>query len=108
MNENVFWIIATFSFAALAGPLAFLATKTNTVDPADLYLVMAINRNEVLAFPDVSEVGPQNAPLAIMINAPAAARSELVLAGYLLLPVGALAALCGVQTDPQIPLPRKT
>lgn len=108
MNESVFWIIATFSLAAFAGPFAFLATKTNTVDPADLYLVMAIDRNEVLAVPNVSEVGPQNAPLAVMINAPAAARSELILAGYLLLPVGALAALCGVQTDPQMPLPRKT
>ena len=95
MYKIVLWMVAAFSFTVLVGPLAFIATKANTADPAELYLVGNIDRQDLLASVGASRVGPEESRFAQMIHAPPDARIRLIEAGYFMLPAGAFAAICG-------------
>jgi hypothetical protein len=99
MYKSVLWIVVAVLFAVLAGPLAFVATKANTADPADLYLVVNIERQTMFASIGASKVGPVESRLAQMIHAPPDARTQLIEAGYVMLPAGAFAGICGFDQD---------
>ena len=99
MYKSVLWIIVAVLFAVLSGPLAFVATKANTADPADLYLVVNIDRQNLFASVGASMVGPVEGRLAQMIHAPPDARTLLIEAGYFMLPAGAFATICGFDQD---------
>lgn len=104
MYKCIPWMFAAFSCVAFTGPVAFVAAKANTPDPMALYLVFDLNRhdlaNPLLASLGAVEVGPEQAKRARMVHAPPDVRTRLLDAGYLMLPAGALAAICGFDTGP--------
>ena len=102
MTKSVLWIAAAFCLALSVGPVALLASTAGKADPADLYLVIdagpALPAGHMAAL-GARDIGPTRGVLARMLHAPPAARRRLLDAGYILLPAGALAALCGIGTD---------
>lgn len=91
--------------AAAAGPLTFVASHAGRPDAADLYLVLEtpFAKNgplEPSSF-GAREVGPVNGLVARLIYAPVSAHVRLQAAGHVMLPAGLIAALCGIQVNPQ-------
>lgn len=100
MLKAALCLICACALAILAGPFAFAASYLGKPDPNELYLVFDFGlggsvRSDVIAT-GARAVGPQRGILAEMFHAPPGAFETLVAAGYVVLPAGQLAALCGV------------
>lgn len=99
MLRTALCLVPAFVLALLAGPIGFLLANLGKPDPNDLYMIFDLSPRETeaadIAASHARGVGPERGLLANMITAPPSAFQELIAAGYLLLPVGRLADLCG-------------
>lgn len=86
--------------ALVSGPVAFIASQSNTPDPLNLYLVVGVQdaMDADLRRLGVVEASPYRAPFARLVQASPAIHPKLVALGYWTLPAGALAAICNTET----------
>ncbi len=94
-------MVFVFSLAGLAGPVTYIVSHSGKPDPNHLYLVLDLG-GKSRAFADpvalgARAVGPQRGILADMMEASPNTKDRLEAAGYVVLPGGALAALCGFE-----------
>ena len=80
-----------------------VASQAGQADRADLYIIIdgggsSLSPHRLKSF-GASGVGPQRSRLARMIHAPPSSRGKLLQAGYIMLPAGILAEICGIATD---------
>ena len=99
MYFRALWLVTSFVFVSLTGPLTLFMGQINASDPSDLYLLLdrharAPLHSDILQTGAV-EIGPEQARFARMIFAPRDIKALLLDAGYLVLPAGPFAALCG-------------
>jgi len=101
------WFVLASAVTLLVGPFAFFTSQIGRPDPGDLYVIVDIGGKDGTTRAAIASgaaiVGPTRAPLATMIHAPQPVWARLSQAGYLLLPAGAVAAICGIDTAQYAP-----
>ena len=102
MIKSVSWFVALGCLTLGVGPIALVASQAGRADRTDLYFLLdigaaSLSRQQLTTY-GAGGVGPLRGKLAQMIHAPPASRQRLRDAGYLLMPAGALAAICGIDT----------
>jgi len=103
MFKSVSWFFAAAFFTLLVGPLTLFAAQAGEGDSADLYIIvgggwLSIPQDRLLSY-GASVIGPFRGRVSEMVHAPPSAREKLLQAGYIMLPAGHLAAICGIDTD---------
>lgn len=101
MFTSATWLVSGTVLALLVGPMALLATQVGRPDPADLYIVFdalgpPLSKQKLEASGGIG-VGPLRGLLAEIVHAPPSSREQLAQAGYIMLPAGKMAAICGIQ-----------
>ena len=107
MYGSALWIWSGVMLTVIAGPLTLVASQAGKADPGDLYIVFDVGRSsfahETLETYGAKGVGPLRGVLASTVHAPPPSREHLLQAGYIMLPAGKLAAICGIETDTNAP-----
>lgn len=103
MLQSVLWFCVVLSLAISAGPITYVLSQAGRGDPNALYLILdmrgqsrGLERSIRLG---ARAVGPESGILASMIQATPDIRDRLTREGFIILPAGALAALCGYQPE---------
>ena len=101
MSTSAIWLFSGALLALLVGPTAVLTTQVGRPDPADLYIVIdalgpPLSEQELEASGGIG-VGPLRGVIAEVVHAPPSSREQLAQAGYIMLPAGKLASICGIQ-----------
>lgn len=103
MKKSIIWLSSAIALTVLVGPLTFVASQAGRTDTADLYLVFEVSAKSAsdtaLQAYGARDIGPQRGLLGRMVHAPDGSRDRLLNAGYIMLPAGSLAALCGANAD---------
>jgi len=112
MCIRALWLLCAAFIVSVVGPVALLLGKVNGSDSADLYLLLGHTARAAplaqITHIGAVEVGPQQATFARLIQASPHVRTLLVAEGYVLLPAGEFAGICGFETTPSRPLSRNT
>ncbi|WP_299619330.1 hypothetical protein [uncultured Tateyamaria sp.] len=112
MFRSVIWLSIALCAAVFVGPVALLASQSGRADPADLYFVVGVGvpglSDAALTDAGARNIGPAHGAMARMIHAPKTAHARLVQGGFVMVPAGALAAICGIDADPNVPRPRSS
>ena len=85
--------------AALGAPMSFVLAHHSQTDPSNLYLVLGTEQNlsDLLAHPDVSQIGPYSPPFSRLVTTTPELHTSLVDRNYWTVPATALAELCGIE-----------
>lgn len=106
MFLRALWLGTAVLFVSLSGALATALGKINESDSSDLYLLLELDARApmpaLIIQTGAVEVGPEQARFARMIFAPPETKARLRAAGYVLLPAGAFAAICGFTPSSQL------
>lgn len=107
MFKSAFWICSGVLLTLIVGPLTLVASQAGQADPSDLYFVLDTGgpslSQKTLGSYGVADVGPLGGVLAKMVHAPPSSRDQLLQAGYVMLPAGQLAEICGLKTHTKTP-----
>ena len=103
MKTSIPWYFAAAFLTLIMGPISMFVPQVGQSDGAGLYIIVdggrsSLSQDGLLSY-GASGVGPKHGRLVQMIHAPPSSKEQLSLAGYIMFPASAFAAICGIETD---------
>ena len=95
MFKSTLLIAAALILACLAGPMAVFLSSTGERDSSNIYVFLQASGDSALTQLGLREVSPYRTFFARIVFIPPDLHLRLVESGYVILPAGALAEICG-------------